>query len=399
MRRSQLIVLLGIVAVAINLRPAVASVSPLLETIQSELTVSYTTLSLLTTIPTLCMGVFALTAPIVTTAIGRIRGIYWGLVLITGATAVRLGSRNVLVLYGSTVLVGVGIAITQALLPSIVAKYFLDRESFVTGLYTASLTLGTLMAAMFTAPIAEFMNSWPAALAVWALLGGIGLTMWSASRRSLPETPASPDTLIGPARTPWRDQWAWVITVFFGASSAAFFFVLTWLAPRYVALGWTESRAGLLLGAFILFQLGGNLGVSAVGDRLPDQRPLIILMLVALIGGALGVAIVPHLVPFGWAVLLGIGTAGLFTISLTLPVRYASTPAGTDGLTAMMLGAGYLVAALGPVVGGSIRDLTGSYTVAFGGLVGLGMLLFGISILFSPDRRPVAARRSPRGKW
>ncbi len=69
----------------------------------------YTAVSSLTTIPTLCMGIFALTIPTITNRIGRERGVFWGVVLITGATAVRVGSQHALVLFGSTILVGIGI--------------------------------------------------------------------------------------------------------------------------------------------------------------------------------------------------------------------------------------------------------------------------------------------------
>lgn len=51
---------------------------------------------------------------------------------------------------------------------------------------------------------------------------------------------------------------------------------------------------------------------------------------------------------------------------------YAASPTATDGLTSLMLCGGYLIAALGPFVAGILRDATGSYSVAFGGLVVLG---------------------------
>lgn len=193
------------------------------------------------------------------------------------------------------------------------------------------------------------------------------------------------------ARLPWQNRWAVVLTLFFGGSSIVFFFVLTWLAPRYVALGWSSSCAGLLLSLFVLTQLGGNLIVSAVGDRLNDQRPLFALLLLSVIVGAIGVAVTPLFAPWGWALLLGVGAGGVFTLGLTLPVTYSAGPTATDGLTSMMLGGCYLIAALGPVAAGSLRDVTGSYAVAFGGLVFLGLVLLGISVRFKPDRETITA--------
>lgn len=392
MNRSRSTLLIGILAIALNLRPAVASVSPVLEAIRGSLGFSYTVLSLLTVVPTLCMGVFAFAVPTVTDRIGRERGVLWGLVLITVATATRLGSRHAVVLFASTFLVGVGIAVTQALLPSIVTEYFATRESFVTGLYTASLSIGATLAGGLTVPVAQRVGSWPAALAIWTIPAGIAVLCWVLSLRQVPsQRDGSPAVTHG--RLPWRDRWAWVITLFFGGASSVFFFVVTWLPPRYVELGWSPSRAGFLLSIFVFSQLGGNLTVSAVGDRLTDQRPLFALMGLLTIGGSLGVTLVPRSVPWLWAACLGIGSAGLFTLCLTLPITYASSPAATDGLTAMMLGGGYLISALGPFVAGAIRDVTGGYTAAFAGLVVLGTALLGAGVVFGPDRRVIATRR------
>lgn len=393
MDRSRTLLLLGMVVVALNLRPAIASVSPVLEAIRGSLAVSYTALSLLTTIPTLCMSAFAFTVPAVAKHVGRERGVFWGVVLIAVATSTRLGGRNALVLFGSTVLVGVGIAVSQALLPSLVADHFPRRESFATGLYTASLSAGAALAGGLTAPIGEALDSWPAALAVWAILAWVAIPVWWRCRRRGPIRRDRSDPDASRARFPWRHRWAWVLVLFFGGSSAIFFFVLTWLAPRYVALGWPATRAGVLLSVFVVAQIGGNLAVSAVGDRLTDKRPLFAAMALLLVGGALGVTVAPELFPWGWTVALGVGSAGLFTLSLILPVIYTSGPTATEGLSSLMLGGGYLVAALGPVVGGALRDGTGGYAAAFGAVVALGTVLLGMAVLFGPDRRRVPAIR------
>lgn len=391
MRRSQSILLVGILAVAINLRPAISSVSPVLERIHVDVGLSYTALGLLTTIPTLCMGVFALAVPFLSRRYGRERAVFWGVVLVLAATAARIGSRNVAVLFGSTVLVGVGIAVTQALLPPLVTEYFPDRESFTTGLYTASLTVGAALASAVTAPIADALDSWPIALAVWGVLAAIAIPIWYACWRGAAKRRTRRDETIERARFPWRSRWAWVLTLFFGGSSGLFFFVLTWLAPRYVALGWAEHTAGFVLAAFLAVQLAGNLSVSAVGDRFEDRRPLFVLMLALCAAGAVGVAYAPEMVPYGWAALLGAGSAGVFTLSLTLPIQYADSPAATDGLTSMMLGGGYPIAALAPLLAGAVYDATDDYAVVFGLLAVLAIVLLGISVLFRPSRGPVSA--------
>jgi CP family cyanate transporter-like MFS transporter len=67
------LLLLGLVLVALNLRPALTSGSPVLESIRQDLGLSRAAAGLLTTIPTLCMGVFAFAAARVSERIGSHR--------------------------------------------------------------------------------------------------------------------------------------------------------------------------------------------------------------------------------------------------------------------------------------------------------------------------------------
>jgi CP family cyanate transporter-like MFS transporter len=365
MNRRQWLLLAGMIAVALNLRPAVASVAPVLETINTDLAISNTVASLLTTIPVICMGVFALVLPAITERSSRTQTIFWGTALIAVTIAARVGGRNLFVLFMSTILVSIGIGVTQAVLPALVTEYFPDRTAFATGLYTASMTGGAILATALTAPLAGRL-SWPAALAVWAIPAGIALPIWLYATGKEPEsTTGAPetDTVTG---LPWRQRSAWVLVAVFGGATTTFFFILTWLAPRYVALGWSASTAGVLLTATLVTQTVSNVFVSAVGDRWHDRRPLFVLMIISFATGASGVTFVPLEYPYLWAVMLGIGSGGLFTLSMTLPILHAGTATETDGLTAIMLGFGYLMGALGPVAGGLLRDTTGSDTVMFG---------------------------------
>lgn len=134
--------LLGLFLVALNLRPAIASVSPVLETIRQDLGLSRALLGLLTTIPVVCMSVFALVAPRVAGRIGAERAMLWSIVLIGTAVAGRLAAGRPGVLFFTTLVAGVGIALAQSLLPAIVKGWFPDRAALVTGLYTVGMTSG-----------------------------------------------------------------------------------------------------------------------------------------------------------------------------------------------------------------------------------------------------------------
>jgi cyanate permease len=65
-------------------------VPPVLETIHQDLGLGRAYLGLLTTIPILCMSIFALVAPKISGRIGAERAVLWSVVLVGAAVVARL---------------------------------------------------------------------------------------------------------------------------------------------------------------------------------------------------------------------------------------------------------------------------------------------------------------------
>lgn len=385
---SNLVVLIAVVLVGLNLRPALASVPPLLEVIRADLAVSYAAISLLTTIPVFCMGLFALLAPLISRRVGRERGLLWSLIVITVATAARVSGHSALVLFGSTVLVGVGIALAQAFLPAIVGDYFPDRPAFATGLYSAAMAGGATLASGLTVPLETAVGSWTLALALWAGLAAVAAVTWlpvlRSSRRGADiSTDGGPES-AGPL--PLGEPLAWLLVLFHGGGSTLFYSVLTWLPSRYIALGWSAERAGLVLTVFLVVQPASMLLISAFGDRSPDRRRWIAVLTVLTAAGAAGIAWVPLAGPWILATVLGFGIGGLFTFALTLPVDFGAGGDATDRLSSMVFAGGYILSAAGPSVVGLIRDAGGGYELLFAGFAAVAVGLFVTALSFDPDR-------------
>ncbi|MEY7852117.1 CynX/NimT family MFS transporter [Natrarchaeobius sp. A-rgal3] len=375
---STLFVLTAFVLAAVNLRPAIASVPPVLEVIRVELALSYTAVSLLTTIPMFCMGLFAFLTPRVA-RYGRERGLFWAIVLIGLATAARVAGNSVAILFVTTVVVGIAIAVGQTLLPALVDEYFPERAAFATGVYSISLALGATFAAGLTVPVYQIADSWTAALASWALLAVVAAVVLVVLVRG--GSGDSERVSEPPRRLPWRSPIAWAVTLFFVGASTVFYSGLTWLAPRYVAIGWDETTAGFLLTTFTLTQVVGMGLFMLFGDRVADRRPWILAMGGVTAASIVAIGLTPSTYPWLLAALLGSGSGGLFTIALTLPIDLAADGPTTDRLATMGLGIGYMVAAVGPSVVGGIRDVTGSYVPAFValGAVSVSMTLLGVA--------------------
>lgn len=120
---------------------------------------------------------------------GLHRGVLLGLLLIAVATAARALGTTTWLQLSSAAVVGAGIAVAQTLLPAVVKTRFADRAGLVTGIYTAGLGLGGAIAAGVSAPLAALLDSWPGALASWALLALAGAGLWVAAKDRLDSTP------------------------------------------------------------------------------------------------------------------------------------------------------------------------------------------------------------------
>ena len=379
--RSGWRLLVVMIAVALNLRPAIAAVPPVLDAIQADLGLSATGAGLLTALPVVCMGVFATAGAALGRRVGRETAVSCALALVACGTLVRGLGESVVPLYGGTLVAGIGIAMGGALLPGVVKAWFPARAGAVTGLYTAGLVTGAMLASAATVPLSHALGGgWPAAIAAWGLLAVAALVAWVPATRRLRATAEPP--VPGRLRLPWGSGVAWRITLYMGSQSLLYYAALTWLSPLYLAAGWSASRAGLLLGLFSLTQVFSALAVPAMVDRTGDHRPWVALCVGTATAMLAAVGLVPTAAPWVWAALLGLGVGGMFALALTMLVRQASTPAAAARLSGMALLVGYLIAATGPVLAGAVYDATGSYRAPFLMLAGIGVgtLVVGVSV-------------------
>jgi CP family cyanate transporter-like MFS transporter len=368
-------------------------VSAVLGTIQQDLGLSGAVSGLLTTIPVLCMGVFALSGAWITERIGAERGVLWSVILIGIATAGRLAGEELVILFTATFFVGIGIAVAQSQLPTIVKGHFSQRVALVTGLYTLGINAGAALAAEATALLKGLLDGfWPGALASWSILAVVAVAFWlplvSRTRASEGTDAVSVSTSL-----PWRSHRAWLVSLFFGAQSCIYYSCLMWLAPLYADHGLGEGQAATLLTVFTLVQLPASVFIPTLADRSEDRRPWLALTLTFNIFGLATVALIPLAAPWAWAVALGIGTGGLFPLALTLPVDNATDAGEASQLTAMAFFVGYILSALGPLVTGVLHDVTGDYLVPFIALAMLGMATLAVSFWLHPSSRQTTRGR------
>jgi MFS transporter, CP family, cyanate transporter len=389
--RRRALWLTAIVLVAANLRPLITSVPPLVDRLTAEFGLTAVQAGALTTLPVVCMGLFAPVAAVSARRFGDTPVLAVGVALIAAGAGVR-AIGGLPGLYTGTLIGGLGIAVAGALLPALVRSRMPDRVGPVTGLYTAALIGGALVAAASTEFLRAALGLSPTSvLALWAIPAVIALVAFL-----FVGGPASAPGRGG--QKPWRSGAAWMGTLFMGAQSLLFYATLAWLAATYTDLGMSAQGASLLLGLFSATQVITAFAMPVLAHRTGDLRPWIAGSVAVTALGLLLIAVAPLASPWAWAALLGLGMGGNLSLALTVLTEAAPTPQAASAYTGMAFFGGYLLAAFGPVAAGALRDATGSFRPVFYTLAALGVLTLAIGVSAATlSRRVVTADLGAQG--
>ncbi len=383
--RRHWLLLAGIALVALNLRPAIASVGPLVADIRAATGLSDAALGFITTLPLLSFGLLSMFAFGVGRRIGMDRAVGLAVGLIGVGTVLR-GVQPIAALYAGTALLGVGVALGNVLLPALAKRHFPHRTGLITSLYSSMMGLGATAAAGLSVPIAARIG-WRGALAVWVVPAVVALLVWLPQMRTAPQVHAV--TSRASFATLGRSRLAWQVALFMGLQSLTFFVLVAWLPDLLQSRGVSEAAAGGLLA---LSQAMGMLGTALVpvwAGASRDQRAIIWLLATLEAVGLVGLALSGATLAWLWVSLVGFVLGGTFGLALTMLVLRSHDAETTGRLSGMAQSVGYLIAATGPPVFGWLHDVTNGWTVPLGFLVAvlLGKLMFGL-----PAGRPGTVR-------
>lgn len=378
--RPALWLMFSIILVALNLRPSMAAVGPLLSAIRGDIPLSFSLASLLTMLPVMAMGLAMFFGIGISQRLGEQRTVVLSLLIIGLATVSRLFLDSAAELILSAVLAGVGIALIQALMPALIKSRFSDNVSVCMGLYVTSIMAGAAIAASFAPLVMTRTGSWRVGLAIWAALALAALLFWCVQRTGMPtlgEKSSRKESFF-------RNSRAWLLAIFFGLGTASYTCVLAWLAPYYVEKGWSEQQAGLLLGFLTAMEVLSGLLTPAIANRSRDRRLVLVVLLALIMAGFCGLILSPQHLSLLWPCLLGLGIGGLFPMSLIVSLDHLDNPQRAGGLTAFVQGIGYLIAGLSPLIAGMIRDQLGSFEWAWWSLMGVMALMILMVLRFDP---------------
>ncbi len=371
--------------VSLNLRPAVTSIGPILNTITTELAITNTQVSLLTAIPVFCMGLFAPLAVPVQKKLGYRFAINLLLALIGLATVARFSFNSYTALLLTSFAAGFAIAIISPMINAFIKEKFPHKMEPIIGVYALAMGAGAMISAGLTSVFFEVFRSWQVALGLWGILIVPAIILWAIAARG-GTAGAEERIAVQAARNPWKTKSAWLILLFFGLQTSLFFSLTTWLAPIAQEQGFSLVMAGSVLTTMSFVQIIGNLLIPMLINKWPNR---IIWLYLLLVIGIIGAAIL--LINADWAiwagsVILGISLSGLFPIGLMLPLDEARNQTEAGSWSSMVLSGGFMMSAIVPLLIGVVYDVTATHEMTKWIIVILYLLIF-ISVFLLQQHR------------
>jgi len=373
-----------LILVAINLRPAFSSFGPVLNEAVADTGMSTTLTGIITTIPVLCLGLFALSAPALERLFGTERTLFSVLVTLAGGIALRL-LGTVSALFVSAIIIGASIGIASVLLPGLIKRDFPTRMSLMTGIYTMALSIGAATGAGLAAPVAHtFVDGWRAALAIWAVPAALAALVWLPVAWSTARPARAARAKL---RSLWRDPVAWQVTLFMGLQSSLAYTMFAWLAPMLRARGLDPVTAGLAISVALVIQIFSSLIAPSLAARRTSQARAVVIVVLLMLAGLLGCLHAPLSTLWFWVVVLGVGQGALFAVSLLLIVLRSTSPERASQLSSMSQSFGYVLGSAGPFLAGFLYDRTGSWNSVSAMFVVIGVAAIIVGIFAGRDVR------------
>ena len=367
---------LGMMLAATNMRLPITMMPGLISSLKRTLGLPSSMAGLLTTIPLLT---FAIMSPLIAhwgRRFGNELTIYIMLIFLAVGSYLRV-IPTIAALFIGTLLVGIGADGGNVLIPAIIKDNFPTKIPIATSQYTLSMLLVGSLGTGLSGVLAAHW-SLPLTMAVLSVIGLINLVVWLPNLKYNHRAPtvamtASDGQSTATHGSVWRRPLAWVVTAFFGLQALVYYSLLTWLPTVFVAHGFSLIVAGNLV---TIMQLSGLPMSYLVPATSGHRRGVLAMIMVVGVGFIAGIGGILFCGTSFWVaalscVLLGLGSGAAFSLAVVFFTQKTTNGFETADLSGMAQSAGYLLAAVGPVLFGWL-----------GGQLGWGPVLW-LAIIFS----------------
>jgi CP family cyanate transporter-like MFS transporter len=388
-RAKTVLLILGIMLVAANLRAAITGLGPLVGAIRSQTNLSNTITGMLTALPLLAFAILSPIAPKIARRLGMEHTLMASLVLLSIGIIVR-SVPTVTSLFIGTFILGLAIAVGNVLLPSLVKRDFPDQVGPMTGAYSVSMNVFGALASGISVPLSIGAGlGWRGSLGSWVLLAGLAVLCWLPQLRYRHVTNVSEGT-----GSIWRSGLAWQVTLFMGLQSLIFYINATWLPVILHERGMSIISSGWMLSAMQFVSLPISFIVPVLAGRQTNQKGIVIVTVIFHLIGYIGLLFGPAALTWVWIICIGFAVGSSISLALAffgLRTRDARQAAELSGMAQSI---GYLLAAIGPILFGYLHDLTNTWFFSLMILIIASILLLFVGLGAGRDAYLCSNRQS-----
>ncbi|WP_414049197.1 CynX/NimT family MFS transporter [Macrococcus animalis] len=378
---QMLILLLGVVVVASTLRAPLTAIGPMITEIGETLSLPKALLGMLTTIPLIMFGIVSPFVARFSRHLGMSVALMVGMLILLFGLFIRI-IPNVPMLLVGTVLVGIGIAIGNVILPSFVKWRFPQQMGLMTGVFAATMNMTAGIGGGLSVPLSKINNGgYQYSLGFWVLFSIAGILLW------LPQLRYNPKLEVTESKRPiYQSKLAIAIALMMGFQSMNFYSTVTWFPDILMSYGVDQEAAGYYLMLNQFAQLPMTFLMPIIAMKMKNQRPLVFLFSALFLIGF--TALLFNQTVFIVIAMIATGLAGGAAFSLCMlffSLRAKSTQDAIE-LSGFSQSVGYFVAAIGPMLMGYLHDVFNSHTPSFILFFVITMTMFVFAFISSQNK-------------
>lgn len=365
------------------------AVPPVLPLIRQDLQLTEMGVGALSGLPVVVLAFGALFGSILLSRMGAHRALITGLLITAIASALRGLGPDTTTLFFMTFAMGLGIAIMQPVLPTLVGQWFMTRAGMATAVYVNGLLIGEILSASLTIPYVLPLvgGSWEWSFVVWSapvFLNAVVLVAATWRRGGAYATTGDAAIEAAGWWPDWRDGRIWRIGLILGCASTIYFTTNAFV-PDYLESRGHEDWISIALTTLNTAQIPASLIMFAYSNKLVGRPgPFVAAGIIAVIATAgLVLAANPLWISI-WAGVLGFVASSVLILTLSLP-PICTSPDDVHRFSAGILLIGYFVSFLTPIISGVVWDITHLPATAFIIVGFAGVLLIGLAKSVGPS--------------
>lgn len=358
MNNKKLLLTLTIIFIAANLRGPLTMVGPLIPSMKESFTSGNSLFGILTSIPLFVFGIISIIAPKLDNKFGKRITITTSLSLLLIGLLIRsLGSVSSLLI--GSILVALGIGISNVLLPSVIVEGAHKKDvGRLTGTFTTTMGLFGSIASGLSIFLASIVG-WQFALEIFVITAIIALVLWLTYSKTVEgierEEQLEPEIKLSYLL---KSKLVWSIALFMGVQSWIAYALFAWVPSILIDRGMSSNFSAIALMIIQLCSMPTMYIIPIIAGKKKSQSMFVaVTTIIGFIGCLSLFASNPIILTVG-LVLIGIGQGASLSFSYLFFTVRTNSAKETSSLSGISQTIGYFIASTGPILFGYIHDIT-----------------------------------------